>query len=87
MEEREANERKSDGFHRRVHELFTSLSVTLAGDYGQGDAAAFDKVISRVRTSSHPSFVILFFIRLQISMLKILYSKVKCLKSKKPIVI
>ena len=49
MEERETNERKFDGLHRRLHELFTSLSVTLGGDYGHGDAAAFDKVITRVR--------------------------------------
>lgn len=53
MEERETNERKSEGLHRRLNELFTSLSVTLGGDYGQGDAAAFDKLISRVRYSSH----------------------------------
>lgn len=73
MEQRETNERKSEGLHRRLNELFTSLSVTLGGDYGQGDAAAFDKLISRVRYSSSPSFFILVSIRLQISMQKILY--------------
>ena len=49
MEQRECHERKSDGVHRRVQELFTSLSVTLGGNYGENDAAGFEKVINRVR--------------------------------------
>ena len=49
MEEREANERKTEGLNRKVQELFASLSVTLGADYGQTNPAAFDKVISRVR--------------------------------------
>jgi len=49
MEEREASERKTQGLHRKLQELFSSLSVTLGGDYEQGNTAAFDKVITRVR--------------------------------------
>lgn len=49
MEEREANERKTECLHKKVRELFTSLSVTFGSDCGNWDSAAFDKVISRVR--------------------------------------
>ncbi len=49
MEEREASERKTDGLQKKLQELFASLSVTLGGDYGLANTAAFDKVITRVR--------------------------------------
>jgi hypothetical protein len=48
MEEREASERKTDGLHKKVQELFSQLSVTLGTEYGHPSAAAFDKLISRV---------------------------------------
>jgi len=48
MEEREASERKTEGFQKKLQELFTSLNVTLGGDFGQPTAGSFDKLISRV---------------------------------------
>jgi hypothetical protein len=50
MEERETSERRTDGLHKKVQELFSQLSVTLGSEYGSTtNSAAFDKVISRVR--------------------------------------
>jgi hypothetical protein len=49
MEEREISERKTEVLHKKLHELFASLSVTLGVDHGHPDTAAFDKVIHRVR--------------------------------------
>jgi hypothetical protein len=52
MEEREASERKMEVLQKKLHELFASLSVTLGGDFGLSDTAAFDKLINRVSVSS-----------------------------------
>jgi hypothetical protein len=49
MEERETSERKMESLQKKLQELFASLSVTLGGDYGLSNTAAFDKMISRVR--------------------------------------
>ncbi len=49
MEERETSERKRDVLDKKLHELFSQLSVTLGSDYGPASTAAFDKVMNRVR--------------------------------------
>jgi len=48
MEERETSERKTEGFQKKLQELFASLNVTLGGDFGQPAAVSFDKLITRV---------------------------------------
>ncbi len=48
MEERETSERKTEGFQKKLQELFASLNVTLGGDFGQPTAVSFDKLIARV---------------------------------------
>lgn len=48
MEEREESERKTDGLYKKLQELFSSLSVTLGGDFGQPTTTSFDKLMTRV---------------------------------------
>jgi hypothetical protein len=48
MEEREASERKTDTFQKKLQELFAQLSVTLTGDFGQPTATSFDKLMTKV---------------------------------------
>ena len=48
MEEREASERKTEGLHHKLQELFGSLGVTLGGDFGQPTTASFDKLMTKV---------------------------------------
>jgi len=49
MEEREASERKTDVFQKKLQELFSQLNVTLTGDFGQPTATSFDNLMARVR--------------------------------------
>jgi hypothetical protein len=49
MEERETGERKTDGLHKKLQELFGQLSVTLGHDCGHPTTASFDKLMTRVR--------------------------------------
>ncbi|CAF3690001.1 unnamed protein product [Rotaria socialis] len=48
MEEREASERKTEGLHNKLQELFSQLSVTLGGEFGQPTAASFDNLMARI---------------------------------------
>ncbi|CAF2796990.1 unnamed protein product [Rotaria sp. Silwood2] len=48
MEEREASERKTEGLHKKLQELFSQLNVTLGGDFGQPTATSFDNLMARI---------------------------------------
>ncbi|UJR35149.1 hypothetical protein I4U23_027918 [Adineta vaga] len=48
MEDRETNERRTDGIYKKLHELFAQLNVTLGTDYGQPSTSAFEIVINRI---------------------------------------
>jgi len=67
MEKREKSERKTQSLNRKLQELFSSLSVTLGGDYEQGNTAAFDKVINRVRIRFLFCLIFNFLILLKIA--------------------
>jgi hypothetical protein len=48
MEEREASERKTESLQKKLQELFSSLNITLGGDYGQPSNASFEKLMTYV---------------------------------------
>ena len=52
MEEREASERKTDSFYKKLQELFSQLNVTLTGDFGQPTPGSFDGIMAKVRCFS-----------------------------------
>ena len=49
MEEREGMERRTGHLMNKLQELFVQLGVTMATDFGQPSATAFDKLMNRVR--------------------------------------
>jgi hypothetical protein len=53
MEEREASERKTEALQKKLQELFSSLNVTLGGDYGQPTTASFEKLFTCVSKDQH----------------------------------
>ncbi|CAF1028886.1 unnamed protein product [Adineta ricciae] len=48
MEEREASERKTESFYKKLQELFSQLNVTLTGDFGQPTPGSFDGVMTKI---------------------------------------
>lgn len=60
MDEREGSERRSEMLVKKFHELFGHLSTTLGVDLGGASIAAFDTVISKVKTFEKSQEILIF---------------------------